>query len=363
MRVAAREANRIRHIVRSQQLILLTGAAEWRVSPLNSDAITPSSMSVRPQSYVGANGVQPLVINSQMLYAAERGGHLRELGYNYEAGGFITADVCLRCPHLFDNLTIKDLAYSKAPWPIVWAVSSSGDLLALTYVPEQQVGAFSRITTDGVFESCAVVAEGDEDILYCVIRRTINGVEKRFVERMHERQFTKLEDSIFMDCSGTYSGEPKTEISGLTWLEGREVCILADGSVEPKQVVTGGKITLAQPASKVHIGLPYVGDLKTLPVAVALQDGSYGSGHQKNVRKVFFRVVDSSGLKAGPSTDQLAAYPARSTEFAGSPPSPITDEFGFAVFPQWGAGGQVCIRQDDPLTLRVISMTAQVEMV
>ena len=29
-------------------------------------------------------------------------------------------------------------------------------------------------------------------------------------------------------------------------LEGREVCILADGSVEPKQVVTGGKITLAQ---------------------------------------------------------------------------------------------------------------------
>ena len=363
VRVAAREANRIRHIVPLQQLILLTGAAEWRVSPLNSDAITPSSMSVRPQSYVGANGVQPLVIISQMLYAAERGGHLRELGYNYEAGGFITADVCLRCPHLFDNLTIKDLAYSKAPWPIVWAVSSSGDLLALTYVPEQQVGAFSRITTDGVFESCAVVAEGDEDILYCVIRRTINGVEKRFVERMHERQFTKLEDSIFMDCSGTYSGEPKTEISGLTWLEGREVCILADGSVEPKQVVTGGKITLAQPASKVHIGLPYVGDLKTLPVAVALQDGSYGSGHQKNVRKVFFRVVDSSGLKAGPSTDQLAAYPARSTEFAGSPPSPITDEFGFAVFPQWGAGGQVCIRQDDPLTLRVISMTAQVEMV
>lgn len=363
VRVAAREANRIRHIVPLQQLMLLTGAAEWRVSPLNSDAITPSSMSVRPQSYVGANDVQPLVINSQMLYAAERGGHLRELGYNYEAGGYISGDVCLRCPHLFDNLTIKDLAYSKAPWPIVWAVSSSGDLLAFTYVPEQQVGAFSKISTDGVFESCAVVAEGDEDILYCVIRRTINGVEKRFIERMNERQFTKLEDSIFMDCAGTYSGEPKTEIGGLTWLEGREVCILADGSVEPNQVVKDGKITLAQPASKVHIGLPYVGDLKTLPVALALQDGSYGSGHQKNVRKVFFRVVDSSGLKAGPSTDQLAAYPARSTEFAGSPPSPITDEFGFAVYPQWGAGGQVCIRQDDPLPLRVISMTTVVEMV
>lgn len=126
VRVAAREANRILHIVPLAQLMLMTGAAEWRVSPLNSDAITPESMSVRPQSYVGASNVQPLVIGSSMIYGAGRGGHLRELGYNYEAGGYISGDVCLRAPHLFDNLKIVDLAYSKAPSPIVWAVSSSG---------------------------------------------------------------------------------------------------------------------------------------------------------------------------------------------------------------------------------------------
>lgn len=57
VRVAAREANRILHIVPLAQLMLMTGAAEWRVSPLNSDAITPESMSVRPQSYVGASNV------------------------------------------------------------------------------------------------------------------------------------------------------------------------------------------------------------------------------------------------------------------------------------------------------------------
>ena len=110
VRVAAREANRILHIVPLAQLMLMTGAAEWRVSPLNSDAITPESMSVRPQSYVGASNVQPLVVGSSMIYGAGRGGHLRELGYNYEAGGYISGDVCLRAPHLFDNLTIVDLA-------------------------------------------------------------------------------------------------------------------------------------------------------------------------------------------------------------------------------------------------------------
>jgi hypothetical protein len=43
-RVAAREANTIRHVVPLTQLLLLTSAAEWRVSPVNSDAITPTTI-------------------------------------------------------------------------------------------------------------------------------------------------------------------------------------------------------------------------------------------------------------------------------------------------------------------------------
>lgn len=362
VRVAAREANRILHIVPLAQLMLMTGAAEWRVSPLNSDAITPESMSVRPQSYVGASNVQPLVIGSNMIYGAGRGGHLRELGYNYEAGGYISGDVCLRAPHLFDNLTIVDLAYSKAPSPVVWAVSSSGKMIAMSYVPEQQVGGFSTIETKGSIESVCVVAEGDEDIVYVEVLRTVNGQTVRFVERMVERRYTELKECIFVDCAGTYRGEARTEIAGLSWLEGETVNILADGAVEPPQVVKDGKITLTYPAEVVHVGLPFTADMKTLPVAMALQDGSYGSGHKKNVREVFFRVVNSSGTQAGPSFDKLAEYPARSTEFAGSAPDPITDEVGFQIQPQWSQGGQVCVRQKYPLPLRIVSMTTVLEL-
>lgn len=362
VRVAAREANRILHIVPLAQLMLMTGAAEWRVSPLNSDAITPESMSVRPQSYVGASNVQPLVVGSSMIYGAGRGGHLRELGYNYEAGGYISGDVCLRAPHLFDNLTIVDLAYSKAPSPVVWAVSSSGKMVAMAYVPEQQVGGFSTIETKGSIESACVVAEGDEDIVYVEVMRTVNGQAVRFVERMNERQYTDLKECVYVDCAGTYRGEAKKEITGLTWLEGETVSILADGAVEPQQVVKDGKITLTYPAEIVHVGLPFIADMKTLPVAMALQDGSYGSGHKKNVREVFFRVVNSSGTQAGPSFDKLSEYPSRSTEFAGNVPEPITDEIGFQIQPQWSQSGQVCVRQKYPLPLRIVSMTTVLEL-
>lgn len=361
--VVARNADRVEHIIPLARMIFLTASAEWLATTKNSDVITQKSLSVNTQSYFGASNVQPVIVGSTLIYAASRGGHMRECGYSYEAGGYITNDVCLRAPHLFDNKQIKDLSFGKAPFPTVWAVSSDGRLIALTYVPEQQVGAFSTVETQGEFLSCAVVAEGDEDILYAVVRRIINGQTKVFIERMHERQYTSLENCVYLDCSGTYRGEAKTEISGLTWLEGMEVSILADGSVEPSQFVTNGKITLEAPASVVHVGLPYSCDAQTLPLAVALQDGSYGTSHKKNVISMIFRVVNSSGLKAGPSFDDLTEYPSREMESAGTPPNPITDEIEVRVKASWQPSGQVCVRQDNPLPAKIIGMTTKAEIV
>ena len=174
-RVAAREANTIRHIVPLTQLLLLTSGAEWRVSPVNSDVITPTTISVRPQSYIGASNVQPSIVNNTVVYCAARGGHVRELGYSWQASGFVTGDLSLRAAHLFDNYDISDMCYSKSPQPLLWFVSSTGYLLGLTYIPEQQIGAWHQHQTDGAFESCTVVSEGDEDFLYVVVNRTIGG--------------------------------------------------------------------------------------------------------------------------------------------------------------------------------------------
>lgn len=358
-RVAAREANTIRHIVPLSQLLLLTSSAEWRVTSVNSDAITPTSISVKPQSYVGASNVQPVIVNNTLLYSAARGGHIRELGYNWQANGFITGDLSLRAPHLFDNYEIVDMAYSKAPQPIVWMVSSVGKLLGLTYVPEQQIGAWHQHDTDGSFESCAVVAEGSEDVLYCIVRRTINGSSKRYVERMASRQFVDAEDAFFVDSGLTYSGPAVTTISGLGHLEGKTVSILADGAVRPQRIVTSGSIDLDNEASVVHVGLPITADLQTLPVAMAIDNG-YGQGRFKNVNKAWLRVHRSSGIFVGPDSDKLTEAKQRTTEPYGSPPALKSEEIQVMLTPSWADSGQVFVRQSDPLPLTVVSMTAEV---
>ena len=204
--VAVREASTIRHIVPLTQMLMLTNSSELRVSPINSDVITPSTISVRPQSYLGANNVQPEVVNNVVVYCADRGGHVRELGYSWQSQGFITGDLSLRATHLFDNLTLSDMCYAKSPQPILWFISTSGNMLGLTYVPEQQIGAWHWHDTDGVFESCTAVAEGDEDSVYVVVKRTIGGVNKRYVERLASRQVAAIEDCIFVDSALTYDG-------------------------------------------------------------------------------------------------------------------------------------------------------------
>lgn len=209
-KVAAREANTIRHIVPLQQLMLLTSAAEWRVSPVNSDAITPTTISVRPQSYIGANNVQPSIVNNSMVYCAARGGHVRELGYSWQSNGYITGDLSLRAAHLFDNYEISDMCYSKSPHPLIWFISSTGYLLGLTYVPEQQIGAWHWHDTDGTFESCANVAEGAEDHVYVVVKRTVNGNSVRYVERMASNAFDSIDDCFFVDSGLTYDGNNTT---------------------------------------------------------------------------------------------------------------------------------------------------------
>lgn len=355
-RLATGQFNGIRHIVSLSQLIILTTGQEIRVSPLNTDAITPTSFGSRLQGSTGASRVTPLAVGNAVIYAGARGGHIYELGYQYSAGGYISTDLCLRSPHLFEFKNIEDSALMKSPQQIMWFVSSDGLLLGCTYIPAEEVCAWHRHSTDGKFESITAVSEGDEDYLYAVVRREINGQTRRFIERMSSQQLTDLEHAFFVDSGATLEQEQAfTEVSGLTWLEGKTVSILADGAVCPQQVVKNGKVYLDHAAHIVHIGLPYASDAQTLPIF--LETPSRGMGMVKNVSKAALLVYQSSGVMAGPSFDELVEHKQRTTEQPGSPPQLLTGEITLQLYPAWTDSGQVCIRQADPLPLTIQSLS------
>lgn len=198
--LASKEVQTIRHVIPLQDLLVLTDKSEYRVTSVNSDGITPTSIYVRPQSFIGAGYPTPVTINNSLIFASARGGRLREAGFDSRVGGYVTGDISLRASHLFDNYTVTDLAYTRAPQPIVWAVSSTGKLLGFTYVPEERVGGWHQHVTDGVVESIASAQDNESDYLYAIIRRTINGVEKRYVEKVQMSVLDTLPGAQYLDC-------------------------------------------------------------------------------------------------------------------------------------------------------------------
>lgn len=356
-RIASRENNAIRHIVPIGDLMLMTNAAEWRVS--TDGAVTPTSISVRPQSYVGCGYAQPLVVNNVMVYAEGRGGHVRELAYSRESQGYLSGDLSIRSPHLFDNKVIVDAAYARAPFPICWFVNDEGALLGLTYIPEQQVYAWHRHDTAlGAFESVCCVPEGGEDAVYVLVKRTIDGGDVRYIERMAGRFYGTLEDAFFVDCGLTYSGAATNTVSGLDHLEGCTVSVLANGAVQPQQVVTGGSITIPVSATKIHVGLPVTADIKTLPPTIQVE--AYGQARQKNINKVWLRLYRSSGIFVGPNENSLTELKQRTNEPYGMPPVLVSEEVGIPVMPSWGADAQILVRHEDPIPLTLVSISMEV---
>lgn len=356
-KVASREANSIRHLVPMAELLAMTPSAIWRIGGGLSEVLTPLTLVVREQTFVGASSTKPAKIGNNLIYVASRGGHLRELGYDGDRNGYVSGDVSIRAPHLFDDRTIMSMTVEQAPYPIVWAVSSSGELIGLTYIPEQGVGAFHRHDTLGAFEDATTINEDGRDVTYLVVKRTINGQEVRYIEYFENRLFVEQKDQYFVDCGATYSGAAVDTLTGLTWLEGQEVAILADGAVQPRTTVVGGEVSLPTgvEAETWHVGLPFTSDLQTLPVIAQLP--AYGQGMPKNINKVLARVYRSAGLFAGPSFDELVELKYRTTEPMGSPPRLLTEEVEIQLQGAWDADGAVCIRNEDPTGLTVLSMT------
>lgn len=362
LRIASSQYNKIRHLVALSDLIAFTAGGEFRIYSDGAPAITPTSVTIKPQGYAGASNVQPVVTTGSILYVQAQGSRIRELSYSWEANSYRTVDASIMAPHRFNGFSVRDMSYSRAPDSIAWAVRDDGVLLGLTYVPDQQVyGWHAHDTTDGLFESVCVVPEDNEDVLYAVVRRTIGANQLRYVERLRTRFFTAQADAFFVDSGLTYDGVPVTTLSNLNHLEGKVVNILTDGAVHPQRTVTAGAVTLDYAASVVHIGLPMTSDLRTLPLALE-GAAAAGQGTVKNVNKVHLRVSQSSVIKAGPTFDRLREYPARAvTDPYGAPPALRDGELTLSVDPSWNQDAAICVRQDLPLPLTVLSMTLEIQ--
>jgi len=367
--IAAQQVNEIRHIVPVQGLLLLTSGAVWKVTEGDAEVLTPSTVGVRPQSYRGASTVPPALVGDSVVYLQDKGARLRDIAYEFASDTYRGNDLSIMSEHLFSGRIITSMAYAEEPYGVLWCVRSDGVLLGMTYQKEHQVWGWHQHTTEGAFEDVAVISEDGRDALYAIVRRTIGGATKRFVERLEPRVTATVAgavaDAFCVDSGLSYSGAAATTISGLDHLEGEEVAVLADGNEVTGLTVVSGAIELPQAAGTVHAGLAFVPALETLDLDA--QGAETIKADPVSVSRVTIEVEASRGGWVGPKTEDGGVGEMREIK-----PRFETDGYGsiqlrdykeeVIVEPQWSRGGGLRLEQRAPVPIAILSIIPRVDV-
>lgn len=355
--IAEREVNEIRHLIALDDLIVLTSSAEWKING-QDDVFSASPPPIaKLQSCYGSSHVMPVVAGDRIIFVQAGGSIVRSFGYSEMSLRYDSEELSIFASHLFEGKQVIDMAFAKEPYKILWCVFSDGSLAGLTYNHNQKICGWHRHETLGKFESVAVVREGFEDIPYFIIKRTINGQDKRFVERMPTRIINNVSDSFFVDCGLRYTGEPVQTVGGLEHLEGETVIACADGGVEENLKVINGSVTLSKPAGNITVGLPYEFELETLNI-----EGENTFGLKKIINQIKFKIYKSREDFFVVGANGKEVQNPRDKKNIDNAELLISDDVSVCPFAKATTQATVHIKQKLPIPLTVLSITAEVSM-
>lgn len=363
--VSSDQVNTIEWIAPADGLLIGTAGGEFVAQEVTSDEpLGPGNVKITPQSSYGSKSVIPVQVGESVIFVQRSGRKMRELVYDFGSNGFKSSDLTVLAEHI-TNSGLIDLVYQQEPHSMVWGVREDGLLLGFTFNREQDVLGWHRhpVGGSGQVECVEVIPNpaGTQDDLWMIVKRTIDGVTKRYVEYLEE-DFTEesdIEDAFFVDSGLTYDGVLADVISGLDHLEGEEVAILADGSAHPNRTVTSGSVTLQREASVIHIGLPCPALLKTMRPEAGAADGT-AQGKTKRINKVAVRFLATVGGFAGPDENTLDEIQFRSPSV---PMDQAVPPFTGDKLIEWPGSydfdGYMTFKQEQPLPMTIIAIMPQ----
>ena len=296
----------INWVMSLQRLILGGQGAEFSVRSSSFDEpITPTNFMIRDASTQGSANVPAVKVDQRGIYVQRGGARVYELAFETQ-NDYNSTDLTVLVPEM-GIVGITRIAVQRQPDTRIHCVKTDGTAMVGVYDRAEDVLAWVDIETDGWISDVVTLPGTVEDTVYYFIRRDINGVTKRYLEKW----------ALESNCRGgllnyqadslkVYSGGSTTTITGLSHLEGETVCVWADGKdvgtddnyAQTYQVV-GGQITLAEAAGDVVVGLPYTAQFKSVKLAPETL-GTVLSSHKRIDRMgLLLKWVHPKGLRYG----------------------------------------------------------------
>lgn len=209
--IASQQVNAIQWLIPTKVLALGTiGGNFVATTGSSNEPISPTNIQIKPETSYGSALLIPKRIGHYVYYVQRDYRTVRELSYDYASDAFVSLDMTLLAEHITES-GIHDLDYQESPDNILWMVREDGEIATLTRQIDQQIIGWSRQILGGSFgggqavvESVATIPNDEEDEVWVVVKRTIDGSTQRYVEyfkpfRMPDEQ----EDCFYVDSGLT----------------------------------------------------------------------------------------------------------------------------------------------------------------
>ena len=350
------QVNQITGMYGGKYLHLFTKNGTFNLSSGSAtQGLTATTVQVINETGDGAADKKVMPASKSVLYIGKNKKRLREFAYNIDYDSYTSPDMSVLSEHLGYG-GMEEAVFANYPNNILWVRRGDGKLLGFTYYRDQGVTAWHQHTlagTNAKVKSIAVIPGINDafDTLYMIVERTINSATKQYVEFMEEEYreadgHTK-DDAFYLDSALTYSGGSTSTITGLTHLEGETVTVLNNGAVESTKTVSSGSITLTNATTKCHVGLAYNAELDSVNVEPKSQYGTT-QGKRGRIDKCIFRVFETVGLKAGPSSTSVDVVPFRTTTSTMSATTPKTGDYTFLMPASYTTENKLYVKSDTP---------------
>ena len=203
------QVNDIQWMAPGDTLLVGTAGNEFSIQPLTmNEVFGPGNVTAPQVSAFGSRSIPPVRVGDEYLFVQRSGLKLRDVVYDTIQLKFLSKDKTVLSEHITRG-GLTQIAFQQEPHSIIWAVRADGRLIGFTFNKEQDVEGWHphRLGGAGIVECVLTMPapDGDRDELWMIVRRTINGAPRRYIEFLEaEHQVgDDPEDAFYVDAGLT----------------------------------------------------------------------------------------------------------------------------------------------------------------
>ncbi len=362
--IAANQVNAIRYLSATRVLTVGTSGGEYVVTASNDGPITPTTTLIRKYSNYGSALIEPVQVADVTLFVQRGKRKIREFKYVGEVNtaAYQAPEMTILAEHITKG-GLTQFAYQQEPDSVVWATREDGTLLGMTYRREEDVVAWHKHIIGGSFSGGQAVVESiatlpsdtGEDRLFMIVKRTINGQTKRYIEQMKPFDFGGVTTNAhFVDSGLSYAGSAVNSLTGLHHLSGQTLEVLVNGASHPQSTVTNGGINLSFSATTAAVGYGFTSAMKTLRVESGSSDGT-SQGKPKRIHAISLRLFETVGIEVGNSPDNIDRIPFRDSSMPMDQAIPLFTGDKEIEFRGGYGEDRIYVQQNQALPMTVLS--------